>query len=101
MKIGDKVKHVNTGEHIYTIIRLSENIATLKRPKELCKKLNPKSKSSHIVDVSICDVKNLLIVKYEEFEDCLTAREGAIQVHEITLSGKCLRCNKQVIKLNN
>jgi len=61
MKIGDKVKHVNTGEHIYTIIRLSENIATLKRPKELFKKLNPKSKSSPIIDVSICKIENLIM----------------------------------------
>lgn len=101
MKIGDKVKHVNTGEHIYKILKIKDGIATIKRPKELWVQLNPKSKSSQIIDISICDVKNLLIVKCEEFEDCLTAREGAIQVHEITLSGKCLRCNKQVIKLNN
>jgi len=98
MKIGDKVKHINTGEHIYTIIRLHENIATIKRPPELWVKLNPNSKSSPIIDVSICNIKNLLIVKCEEFDDCLTARKGAIQVHEITLSGKCLKCNRQVIK---
>ena len=61
MKIGDKVKHVNTGEHIYTIIRLNENIVTIKRPPELCKKLNPNSKSSPIIDLYICDVKNLIM----------------------------------------
>lgn len=97
MKIGDKVKHVNTGEHIYTIIRLHGNIATIKRPPELCKKLNPNNKNSPLIDVSICDIKNLLIVKCEDFKDCLTARVGEIQVHEITLSGKCLKCNRQVI----
>ena len=63
MKIGDKVKHVNTGEHIYTIIRLSENIATLKRPKELIKKLTPNSKSSPLIDVSICNINNLILVQ--------------------------------------
>ena len=63
MKIGDKVKHVNTGEHIYTIIRFHENIATIKRPKELCKKSNPNSKSSPIIDLSICKIENLILCK--------------------------------------
>ena len=63
MKIGDKVKHVNTGEHIYTIIRLHENIATIKRPKELWVKLNPNSKSSPIIDLSICKIENLILCK--------------------------------------
>lgn len=63
MKVGDKVKHVNTGEHIYTIIRLHENIATIKRPPELWVKLNPNSKSSLIIDVSICKVENLTLCK--------------------------------------
>ena len=62
MNIGDKVKHINTGEHIYTIIRLNENIATIKRPQELCKKLNPNSKSSPIIDVSICKTENLIMI---------------------------------------
>ena len=61
MEVGDKVKHVNTGEHIYTIIRLHENIATIKRPPELCKKLNPNSKSSPLIDVSICKIENLIM----------------------------------------
>lgn len=51
MNIGDKVKHINTGEHIYTIIR----------PPELCKKLNPNSKSSPLIDVSICKIENLIM----------------------------------------
>jgi len=63
MKIGNKVKHVNTGEHIYSIIRLTKNIATLKRPKELIKKLNPNSKSSPLIDVSICNINNLILVQ--------------------------------------
>ena len=61
MKIGDKVKHINTGGHIYTIIRLNENIATIKRPPELCKKLNPNSKSSPLIDVSVCKIENLIM----------------------------------------
>ena len=97
MKVGDKVKHINTGDSIYTILKINGNIATIKRPPELYKKLNPNSKGSPIIDVSICKVENLRIVKCEEFKDCLTARVGEIQVHEITLSGKCLKCNKQVI----
>lgn len=60
MKIGDKVKHINTGEHVYTIIRLNKNIATLKRPVELFTKLNPNSKSSPIIDLSICKTENLI-----------------------------------------
>ena len=60
MNLGDKVKHKNTGEHIYTIIRLHGNIATLKRPKELYKRLTLNSKSSHIIDVSICKIENLI-----------------------------------------
>ena len=63
MKIGDKVKHINTGEHIYTIIRLHGNIATIKRPKELWVKLNPNSKSSPIIDLSICKIENLIQCK--------------------------------------
>ena len=65
MKINDKVKHINTGEHIYTIIRLHENIATIKRPKELWVQLNPKSKSSPIIDLSICKIENLIKIDYD------------------------------------
>ena len=61
MNIGDKVKHINTGEHIYTIIRLHENIATIKRPQELWVKLNPNSKSSPIIDLSISKIENLIL----------------------------------------
>lgn len=61
MKIGDKVKHVNTGDHIHEIVRFHGNIATIKRPPELCKKLNQNSKSSPIIDLYICDVKNLIM----------------------------------------
>lgn len=60
MKIGDKVKHINTGENVYTIIKLTENIATLKRPISMYKKLCANSKSSPIIDISICDIKNLI-----------------------------------------
>lgn len=60
MNIGDKVKHKNTGEHIYTIIRLHGNIATLKIPKELHKRLTLNTKSSPIIDVSICKIENLI-----------------------------------------
>ena len=63
MKIGDKVKHVNTGEHIHEIIRFHGHIATIKRPPELWKKLNKNSKSSPIIDLYICDVKNLILVQ--------------------------------------
>ena len=99
MKIGDKVKHVNTGEHIYTILKIKDGIATIKRPKELWVQLNTKSKSSPIIDISICNIKNLTVVNCVGFKDCLNAIDGEFQVHEITLSGKCLKCNKQVIKI--
>ena len=63
MKIGDKVKHINTGDHIHEIVRFHGNIATIKRPPELCKKLNPNSKSSPLIDVSICKIENLILCK--------------------------------------
>jgi len=63
MKTGDKVKHVNTGEHIYIIISLHGNIATIKRPPELWVKLNKNSKSSPIIDLSICKIQNLTLCK--------------------------------------
>jgi hypothetical protein len=63
MKIGDKVKHINTGDHIHEIIRFHGNIATIKRPPELWVKLNPNSKSSLIIDLSICKTENLILCK--------------------------------------
>jgi hypothetical protein len=63
MKIGDKVKHINTGDHIHEIIRFHGNIATIKRPPELWVKLNPNSKSSPIIDLSICKIENLISCK--------------------------------------
>ena len=65
MKIGDKVKHINTGDHIHEIIRFHGNIVTIKRPPELCKKLNPNSKSSPLIDVSICKIENLIMYNGE------------------------------------
>lgn len=60
MEIGDKVKHINNGEHIYTVIRLHENIATIKRPQELCKKIDINNKRSALIDVSVCKIENLI-----------------------------------------
>ena len=60
--IGDKVKHVNMGEHIFTIKKIHENtIATIKRPIELITKLNPNTKSCEKVnDIYICKIENLI-----------------------------------------
>lgn len=60
MKIGDTVKHINTGDCIYTILKIHGNIATLQNPKELQTKLNKNAKNSVIIDVSICDMDNLI-----------------------------------------
>ena len=61
MKVGDKVKHINTGESIYTILKLNGNVATLKRPKELITVI--KNPSDMKIDISICKVENLILVK--------------------------------------
>lgn len=59
MKIGDKVKHVNTGDHIYTIERIyDDKVATLKRPKELYTFIN----SRLIIKKYCCRIENLIII---------------------------------------
>ena len=62
MQVGDKVKHVNMGEYIFTIKKIHENtIATIKRPIELITKLNPNTKSCDKVnDIYICKIENLI-----------------------------------------
>ena len=62
MQVGDKVKHVNMGEHIFTIKKIHENtIATIKRPIDLITKLNPNTKSCDKVnDIYICKIENLI-----------------------------------------
>ncbi len=61
MEVGDKVKHVNTGNHIYTVKSITGNyVATIERPKELWVVLNPNSKSSPIIKVSVCKIENLI-----------------------------------------
>ena len=61
MKVGDKVKHKNTGNHIYTVKSITGNyVATIKRPKELWALLSPNSKSSPIIIVSVCLIENLI-----------------------------------------
>jgi hypothetical protein len=61
MKIGDKVKHINTGNHIYEIINLNDMIATLKRPKELITIIKNPTKMK--IDISICHTKNLILLQ--------------------------------------
>lgn len=63
MKVGDKVKHVNTCNSVYTILKLRGNIATLKRPKELIKVI--KNPRDIVIDISICNVKNLIPINNE------------------------------------
>lgn len=58
LKIGDKVKHINTDNSIYDVININGRIATLKRPKELIKTI--KNPVSMVIDISICHVKNLV-----------------------------------------
>ena len=61
LNIGDKVKHINTGNHIYTVKSITGNyVATIERPKELWVVLNPNSKSSPIIKVSVCKIENLI-----------------------------------------
>lgn len=61
IKNGDKVKHINTGDYIYTVKSLTDNkIATIERPKELWVLLNPNSKSSPVIKVSVCKIENLI-----------------------------------------
>jgi len=61
LNIGDKVKHVNTGDYIYTVKSITGNyVATIERPKELWVALNPNSKSSPIIKVSVCKIENLI-----------------------------------------
>ena len=56
-KIGDKVKHKNTGDHIYTIKSISGGIvATIIRPKELWVEFSPRL----VVKVSVCMIENLI-----------------------------------------
>lgn len=60
IKIGDKVKHISTNDSIYEVININGKIATLKRPKELIKII--KNPVSMKIDISICHVKNLIIL---------------------------------------
>lgn len=61
MEVGDKVKHKNTGEHIYIVKSITGNyVATIEKPKELWVVLNPNSKSSPIIKVSVCKIENLI-----------------------------------------
>ena len=56
-KIGDKVKHKNTGDHIYTIKSVSGGIvATIIRPKELWVQFGPRV----TVKVNVCMIENLI-----------------------------------------
>ena len=57
IEIGDKVKHKNTGDHIYTIKSISNGIvATIIRPKELWVEFSPRL----VVKVSVCMIENLI-----------------------------------------
>jgi len=61
LNIGDKVKHINTGDYIYTVKSITGNyVATIERPKELWVLLSPNSKSSPIIKVSVCKIENLI-----------------------------------------
>jgi hypothetical protein len=56
-EVGDKVKHKNTGDHIYTIKSITNNIvATIERPKELWVEFSPRI----VVKVSVCMIENLI-----------------------------------------
>lgn len=59
MKVGDKVKHVNTGEKIHTIIALHGHIATCLKDNTLWRRLNGNSINSPIIREMVCNIKNL------------------------------------------
>jgi hypothetical protein len=60
MQTGNKVKHVNTGDIIYTVKSLHNKTAVITKPKELHRPLYPKIKTSIIVDTCICRIENLI-----------------------------------------
>ena len=51
-----KVKHINTGDHIYIIKKINGNIAVLENPKELWTFISPRL----IIKESICRTENLI-----------------------------------------
>lgn len=56
-KIGDKVKHVNTGESIYTIKNIKGNVAaTLEKPKESWTYINNRL----TIKDAVCRLENLI-----------------------------------------
>lgn len=55
-EVGDKVKHKNTGDHIYTIKSITNNIvATLEKPKELWTVCSPRL----TIKEAVCRIENL------------------------------------------
>ena len=56
MKVGDKVKHINTGDYIYVIKKISDTIAVLQKPKELYTFISARL----IIKESVCRINNLI-----------------------------------------
>jgi len=61
MKIGDKVKHINTGDKIHTIKSINKTVCTCILDETMWHPLTTDSKSSVIVDVMICKLENLIL----------------------------------------
>lgn len=56
MKVFDKVKHINTGDYIYTIKKINDTVAVLEKPKELWTFISPRL----TIKESVCRIENLI-----------------------------------------
>jgi len=57
LEIGDKVKHKNTSDHIYTVKSITNNcIVTLIKPKELWIVCSPRL----TIKEAVCRIENLI-----------------------------------------
>jgi len=57
MKVGDKVKHKNTGNHIYIVKKINNDIvATVEKPKELWIICSPRL----TIKDAVCRIENLI-----------------------------------------
>lgn len=59
MKIGDKVKHANTGDKIHTVKNINGNVCICILDESMWFKLTSNSKSGLIINTMVTNIENL------------------------------------------
>jgi bifunctional DNA-binding transcriptional regulator/antitoxin component of YhaV-PrlF toxin-antitoxin module len=60
LNVGDKVKHINTGDHIYIVKKVNNDVvATLEKPKELWTFINLRL----TIKDAVCRIENLIKIE--------------------------------------